>query len=210
MCQESISQNPWFVALIAPILLAIINRVFLYYSKDERHKRKLISETRKAIVDLSERFNISVGHSSSMEYTPILDVDDYKKILFEVYLRLNKRSGAISYPNDDNFIEEANLWYAEWEHRNMADAIQFMSPYEMNSLLIEVCSYGVKGCPILYRILPHRLLKIWWSIKNIPYRLKSKNTKINDYLYKGVRLPTGRAASITLAMLTGEDETLSD
>lgn len=199
-------QNPWVISLVSPILFAIAVHVIRYFSSSKRWERRRLAITRKAIVNLINRFNITCGQSASQEYCPILTIDSYKYILFESYLLINGRTGYESYPDDDTFKYEASVWYGEWESRNMADAIQYIKPYEMNNLVIEVASYGVNGKSLLYRIFPRPLRKMYFRIRNIPYKLKSKYEKINLYLYEGPALPKGKGAEIVLSMISGDSD----
>jgi len=140
--------------LIATIIYAIFVRLLRHFSSDAKYARRRLKACKKAIYELIDRLNISVGMSASFEFTPTLTPENYRLCLFETYLILNNTTGKRRYPNDEKYKDEANTWYNEWNNNRMANSIEFISPAEMDSLLIEVNSWGAEGRPWTYTFFP--------------------------------------------------------
>lgn len=181
MCNYLISHSDAIISgviagLIATIIYAFFARLLKHYSPDARFARKRLKACKKAIYELIERFNISVGQSVSFEFTPTLTPENYKLCLFETYLILNNTTGNKRYPDVETYKDEANRWYNEWNNKRMASSIEFISPAEMESLLIEVNSWGVQGRPWTYTHFP-KIMRAYNQIRGWIHNQRS-NLKI--------------------------------
>ena len=161
---------------------------------------------RKAIYELMERFDIEIGHSGLIELTPTLSPENYILCLFETYLIINGTTGRQKYPDDNKFKTTADEWYAEWNNARMADVIEYISPSDMNYLLIEVNSWGINGRPWLERHLP-LVVKMYHMFKNWQYNRRSKSAKLCDFLFRDYKLPPNTYdTQVMMELLSGNDK----
>lgn len=192
--------------LLSAVAYSVICKLFHYFSPKERFQRRVIAYCRQAICALRERFHIDVGKSSLFELTPTLSTESYIYCLFETYLVLNGSTGVEKYPNDETFKTTAKLWYNEWNKVRMANSVEFISPSEMNWLVIEVNSYGVNGRTWIDKHLPI-LSKGYHMVKRFRDKLRSKSEKCCDLLYRDYKLPyNNHLTKINLEMLDSANE----
>lgn len=187
--------------MISTVACSCVREICHYFSREERFKRQRLVACRKAIYELSERFKIDVGHSALFELTPTVSTETYIYCLFETYLILNGTTGREKYPEDSLFKSTATRWYNEWNTARMADSIEFMSPSEINRLVIEVNSYGINGCPWTERLLP-TMMKFVHNVKGYLSRRRNKYDQMCDFLYREYKLPyNNNLTKINLEML---------
>lgn len=185
--------NPWVTGIIggflASIVYATVTKTYTYFSKDSKLQRQRLKACRKALYNLDERFNISIGQTNSLLSLGTLTCEHYIWCLFELHLIWNNTNGKEAFPNNDDFINEANSWYNDYRSRRMETAIEVYSPYEMNNMLIEVTSWGINGRPWRYQYLPKWFNRGYNMILNFPHKLTRKNTKACNFLYQNSMLP---------------------
>ena len=192
--------------VISTVACAGVGWLYHYFSRDARLARKRLTACRKAICELMERFNIEIGHSSSSEWTPTLTPENYTLCLFETYLIINETTGRQRYPDDDDFKDAAKVWYSEWNDAHMSEAVEFMSPAEMNYLLIEVHSWGEKGRPWVNTHFPS-VVKMLNKFKQWRYARCSKSEKQCDFLFSDYKMPpNNHGTKIMLEILDGDDK----
>jgi len=192
--------------VISTVACAGVGWLYRYYSREARLARKRLAACRKAIYELIERFDIEIGHSSSSEWTPTLTPENYILCLFESYLIINETTGRQRYPSNDDFKDAAKVWYSEWSNAHMSDAVEFMTPSEMNYLLIEVHSWGEKGRPWANRHFP-LVVKMFNRFKQWKYARRNKSEKQCDFLYRDYKMPpNNHGTKIVLEILAGDDK----
>lgn len=192
--------------VISTVACASVDWLYRYYSRKARNTRKRLAACRKAICEMMERFDIETGHSNSYEWAPTLTPENYTLCLFETYLIINETTGRQRYPDDDVFKDAAKLWYSEWNDARMSEVVEFVSPAEMNYLLIEIHSWGEKGCPWENTYFP-LVVKMINKFKQWRYARRSKSEKQCDFLYRDYKLPpSNHVTQIVLGMLEDDDK----